>query len=71
MARGHSARHGRSRCTSKRGPRARAHRSRSVVLREAERKAKGGRSESDPFALMPDDTFMPSAPTLAGDRRRS
>ena len=63
MARGHSARHGRSRCSPKRGPGRRAHVRRSVVRLEAERSRGGGRSMSD--------TFMPSPPTLAGDRRAS
>ena len=58
---GHSMRHGRSRCTSKIGPHQRANKKRSVVREQAGRVANGGRSQSDPF-------FVPSAPT---DGRRS
>ncbi|MGD0287395.1 MAG: hypothetical protein ABSC31_13645 [Acidimicrobiales bacterium] len=37
MSRGHSARHGRSRCCSKIGPHVRSHKKRSVVRADAER----------------------------------
>jgi hypothetical protein len=55
VSRGHSCRKGRSRCTSKIGPHVRAHKKRSVVRQEAGRVANGGRSQSDPIALMVED----------------
>jgi hypothetical protein len=57
---GHSLRHGRSRCCAPPGPGHRAHKRKSVVRQQAERQ--GGRSQSDPF-------FIPSAPAAAADRR--
>jgi hypothetical protein len=51
MARGHSARHGRSRCCAKPGPSSRAHKRRSLRL-DGDRKDKGGRSLSDPLDSM-------------------
>jgi hypothetical protein len=56
VSRGHSCRKGKSRCTAKPGPHARAHKRRSLRP-DGDRKANGGGSQqSDPF-------FMPSPPT--------
>jgi hypothetical protein len=55
VSKGHSMRHGRSRCCSKIGPSTRAHKKRSVVRRETERAANAGRSQVDPLALMVDE----------------
>jgi hypothetical protein len=62
MSKGHSCRKGRSRCTAKIGPHARAHKKRSVVREQAERQGQGGRSQSDPM-------FVPSSPTEGGECR--
>jgi hypothetical protein len=57
MARGHSARHGRSRCCAKVGPGKRSHKRKSLRP-DTDHKAEGGqrgRSQSDPLAVMVED----------------
>ena len=54
MARGHSARHGRSRCCAKVGPGKRSHKRKSLRP-DTDHKAEGGR-QSDPMADARADT---------------
>ena len=57
---GHSLRHGKSRCKSKPGPHQRSHKKRSVVRADAERH--GGK------VMRESESFIPQAPT---DGRRA
>jgi hypothetical protein len=45
MSKGHSMRHGRSRCTSKIGPSSRAHRSKAIIRRQSIRDSEDGEIE--------------------------